>query len=127
MNRFHLTLLTFLGAASISWSAFAHHSGAAFDFMKPKTTQGVVKEFAVANPHLHAVLVIEDGKGMHDCSFEGVSASILYRAGYTRGMVKPGDRITIMYAPRRDGAEGGHIIGLVTAAGKRLNFSQQPN
>ena len=102
--------------------AMAHHSAAQFDFAQRVTIEGVVKEFNVTNPHTWATVEITDDKrGTRDAQYEGHSASHFYRAGYTRGMVKVGDKISILIAPRRDGEDGGFIQAF-TANGKTIGF-----
>lgn len=101
--------------------AGAHHSAAQFDFSKRVTIEGVVKEFNVTNPHTSAVVEVSDEKGTRDVEYEGHSASHFYRAGYTRGMVKEGDEIAILIAPRGDGEDGGFIQAF-TVNGKTVGF-----
>lgn len=93
-----------------AYMAVAHHSAAQFDFSQRVTVEGVVKEWRVVNPHTAAIVELTDeAKGTRDAEYEGHSASHFYRAGYTRGMVKPGDKIAILIAPRQDGEDGGFI------------------
>lgn len=102
--------------------ATAHHSAAQFDFGQRVTIEGVVKKFTVTNPHTWAVVEITDEKrGTRDAEYEGHSASHFYRAGFTRDMVKPGDKVAILIAPRRDGEDGGFIQAF-TANGKTIGF-----
>jgi hypothetical protein len=109
-------LLTLWGA-----TAAAHHSAAQFDFGQKVTIEGVVKSFDVKNPHASAVVEVTDAKGTRDIEFEGHSASHFYRAGYTRDMVKVGDKIAILIAPRNDGGDGGFIQAF-TANGRTVGF-----
>jgi hypothetical protein len=102
--------------------AFAHHSAAIFDFRNPVTAKGRVVAVKVANPHTHMVLTITDAKGTREWTFEGHSASNFYRAGYTRDAVKPGDEISITYAPMRDGKDGGYIVAFTTPSGTHVGF-----
>jgi hypothetical protein len=103
-------------------AALAHHSAAQFDFAQRVTIEGVVKEFNVANPHTWAIVEITDDKrGTRDAEYEGHSASHFLRAGYEIGMVKPGDKVSILIAPRRDGEDGGFIQAF-TANGKTIGF-----
>jgi hypothetical protein len=111
-------------AALVLWSfvAAAHHSAAQFDFSKRVTVHGIVKEFNVVNPHTSAIVELtDDVKGTREAEFEGHSASHFYRAGYTRGMVKPGDEISILIAPRVDGDDGGFIQAF-TVNGETVGF-----
>ena len=102
-------------------AAAAHHSAAQFDFSKRVTINGVIKEFNVTNPHTAAVVEVTDEKGTRDIEFEGHSASHFYRAGYTRDMLKVGDKISILIAPRHDGEDGGFIQAF-TVNGKTVGF-----
>jgi hypothetical protein len=65
--------------------------------------------------------ITDEARGTRDAEYEGHSASHFYRAGYTRGFVKPGDRIAILIAPRHDGEDGGFIQAF-TANGKTIGF-----
>ena len=119
------TLLATVVAAVLALcaaAALAHHSAAQFDFAQRVTIEGVVKEFNVTNPHTWAVVELTDDKrGTRDAQYEGHSASHFYRAGYTRDMVKVGDKIAILIAPRRDGEDGGFIQAF-TVNGKTIGF-----
>jgi len=112
-----------LATVALTSQAVAHHSAAAFDFMKPITITAVVKKFEVINPHSHVVVTVTDKGGTRDVDFEGHSASNFYRAGYTRGSVKAGDKISITFAPRRDGKDGGFLLAFTSPAGKKVGFS----
>ncbi len=94
-----------------SLSAAAHHSAAQYDFGKLVTVVGTVKEFDVRNPHTAATVEVTDAKGTRAVTFEGHSASHFYRSGYTNDMVKAGDKIKLTVAPRKDGRDGGYIVG----------------
>ena len=101
--------------------ASAHHSAAQFDFSKRITVEGTVERFEVKNPHAAAVIAVKDAKGARTVEYEGHSASHFYRAGYTRDMVHVGDKIAILIAPRKDGADGGFIQAF-TVNGKTVGF-----
>ena len=109
--------------ALVLWAAVAeaHHSAAQFDLTKFVTIEGVVKSFAVKNPHTTAVIEITDSKGSREVEYEGHSAGHFYRAGYTNDMVHVGDRIAILISPRRDGADGGFIQAF-TVNGHTVGF-----
>jgi len=104
--------------------AAAHHSAAMFDFRAPKTLKGTVKQVLIKNPHTHMTLTITDTKGTRDWTFEGHSASNFFRAGYTNGLVKAGDQLTITIAPMRDGSDGGYIVSFTAPNGTKVGFSQ---
>jgi hypothetical protein len=102
--------------------ATAHHSAAQFDFAQRVTIEGIVKKFNVANPHTWATVEITDDKrGTRVAEYEGHSASHFIRAGYTIDLAKPGDKIAILIAPRKDGEDGGFIQAF-TVNGKTIGF-----
>jgi hypothetical protein len=103
-------------------SALAHHSAQMYNFAKTEHVDGVVKEIRVINPHMSLTLAISDAQGTHDVAFEGHSVNNFYRAGWRPNMVKVGDKITVRFAPRRDGAEGGYVTGFITAQGHDVAF-----
>src|SRR5690606_3473974 len=125
MSNIAKKLAVTIGAtALLTWGAIAaaHHSAAQFDFSQRVTIEGVVKKWNVVNPHTSAIVEITDEKrGTRDAEYEGPSASHFYRAGYTRDMVKPGDKIAILIAPRHDGEDGGFIQAF-TVNGKTVGF-----
>ena len=98
----------------------AHHSAAQFDFAQNVTVEGVVKHIRVANPHMELTLEVADAKGKHDVAFEGHSANNIYRLGWRKDMVKEGDTVTIVIAPRRDGGDGGYVKSVTTADGHKF-------
>jgi len=115
-------LLAILGVLIGSAPVLAHHSAAMFDFTKRQELEGVVKDIRVINPHMSITLAVTDAKGTRDIAFEGHSVNNFYRAGWRPNMVKVGDKIKVMYAPRKDALEGGYVTGFVTAQGREIGF-----
>ena len=91
--------------------ASAHHSAAMFDRTKQVTVVGTVKDFQWTNPHswLHVVAPAVAGGPAIEWSIEMTSPNLLNRAGWRPATLKPGDRVTIVMAPLRDGANGGQF------------------
>jgi hypothetical protein len=108
-----------LAAAPI---ATAHHSAAMFDFAKTTQVGGVVKAFELINPHMRLTLTVTDAKGTRDIRFEGHSLNNMYRSGYRKDMVKVGDKLTVVIAPKKDGSDGGYVTSGITADGKRFGM-----
>jgi hypothetical protein len=97
-------------------AAFAHHSAIRFDLsIRDNMVSGVVKEWEPANPHTKIVLEVT-----RDIEYEGHSRNNYYRSGWRDGMVKVGDKITLVAAPTRDGSDGGYALGVITADGTRF-------
>jgi Family of unknown function (DUF6152) len=99
-------------------TAVAHHSTAHYDFGQPAQVTGTVKLINAVNPHLRLILLVTDQKGMHEIEFEGHSLNHYYRAGWRKGVVVPGDKITINYSPVKGGEEGGYVTAIQTAKGE---------
>lgn len=110
-----LSLILSVAAAP---AALAHHSAARFDLsVRDNHVSGIVKKFEAANPHTTIVLEITDEKGTRDVEFEGHSRNNYFRSGWREGMVEPGDEVTLIAAPTRDGSDGGYALGVITEDG----------
>jgi hypothetical protein len=116
----HSTILL-LAAMLMPSLALAHHSASRFDLaIRDNMVSGIVKEFTPANPHTKIVLEVTDEKGTRGVEFEGHSRNNYYRSGWRVGMVEPGDRITLVAAPTRDGSDGGYALAVITEDGTRF-------
>src|ERR1700729_3262999 len=89
----------------------AHHSFAMFEPTKTLTFKGTIKTFQWTNPHVIIwVLVQPEGGGpAQEWSLETTSPGVLTRAGWTRQSLKPGDRVSVVFSPLRDGSHGGAL------------------
>lgn len=88
--------------------ALAHHSFAAFEETRVRTLKGTVKTFQWSNPHVtFAVLVRPDDGGEPQAwSIVTSGPAILTRFGWKRDSMKPGDRVSVVCNPLRDGSHG---------------------
>ena len=101
--------------------ASAHHSYAAFDSTKTLQIVGTVVTWEWTNPHAHMQLAALNDKGAPQTfDMEMSSPNILRSGGWTRDSIKPGDKITVQYHPRRDGSPGGTPVTVITADGHVL-------
>lgn len=102
-------------------SAVAHHSFAMFDREKQVTLEGTVREFQWTNPHVFVQLLVKNDKGIdEEWSIEGASPNMLFRRGWTAQSFKPGDRVTVIMNPLRDGQRGGNFVFARLPDGKTL-------
>jgi hypothetical protein len=119
MLRRVVALLSMI-AALTAVPAEAHHSFAAeFDYDLSGTIEGEVVEVLYVNPHArYFVSVIgDDGKAvMWDAQTRSTSA--LTRIGWTRDLIKVGDRVVLEGNLGRDGARKLWIREVRTAAGR---------
>ncbi len=99
-----LSMATLLVAAPTS----AHHSYAKFDETRTRTLEGTVKSFRWSNPHVVLeVWVKPDDRGEpQEWSIETSSPAILTRFGWRRHSMMPGDRVSAICNPLRDGSRG---------------------
>lgn len=120
MKKPALALAVFAIGMAAAPFASAHHSAAMFDFGNTTRVAGVVKQFELINPHMRLTLTVTDAKGTRDIRFEGHSLNNMYRAGYRKDMVKIGDTLTVVIAPKRDGSDGGYVTAGILADGTRF-------
>jgi hypothetical protein len=105
---FRLLIAAALAAAS---PAFAHHSFAAYESDKTLTLTATVESFGWANPHA-TLQVAAQGTGDR-WAIETSSPSILERFGWKSDSLKPGDRISVVFNPMRDGSHQGRLHTVV--------------
>jgi hypothetical protein len=84
----------------------AHHSfGAEFDLDKPITLHGTPVKWEMINPHCYITLDVKNDDGsVTRWSIEMGAPSSLYRNGWRKDSVKPGDDLTISGYRARDGS-----------------------
>ena len=96
----------------------AHHSFAMFDSVKKTTITGTVTRFEWTNPHVFIEVDVPGPNGeVTHWSVELGSPSILQRSGWKFSDVKPGQKITAILNPLRDGRPGGMLYRLTLADG----------
>jgi hypothetical protein len=120
-------LLLAVSLGFVASSATAHHSAAMFDMSKRVTLQGTVKEFQFTNPHswLQVLVVDPDGKTV-EWGFETEGPSTLLRLGIKAKTFKPGDKVTVVASPMRDGRPAGAWISATKADGTVFNLRPGP-
>ncbi len=100
----------------------AHHSFAMFDQSQQVKLEGVVKEFQFTNPHswIQLMVVPSEGAEAEQWSIEALSPNVLMRNGWKRNTLKPGDKISVLINPLRDGKKGGNLILVTLGDGTTL-------
>jgi hypothetical protein len=107
--------------------AFAHHGNAAYDETRPLTLKGTVTKFMWANPHTQIFFDAKDAKGgLVHWDVETLSPGKLARAGWTENAVKPGDQVTVIFSPAKDGTPKGFLQRIVFSDGKQLGMLEHP-
>jgi len=108
MLRKSVIALALVSAVAVVGQASAHHSFAMFDPAKVVTLQGKVKEFRWVNPHVSLFVDVAGPAGQSGVwAVELTSPGNLTRLGWTRQLLKSGDRVSVEINPLRDGQHGG--------------------
>ncbi len=107
--------MKFLGIAGavlmLAGPAFAHHSFAMFDYNKEVTISGELKDLQWTNPHIHIIVNVPNGRGgLAEWDVEGGTPGNLRRTGWSRDVVKPGEKISIVIHPLKNGTTGGMLV-----------------
>jgi Family of unknown function (DUF6152) len=98
--------------------AYGHHSFAMFDQTKQVSMTGTVKEFQFTNPHSWVQLVVTPEAGAaQEWAIEALSPNVLVRSGWKKNSLKPGDKVTVLINPLRDGSFGGNLITITLPSG----------
>jgi hypothetical protein len=102
----------------------SHNSFTQFYRTTEMVQTGTVVRWAFNNPHSWLYLNIENEDGSESMwSFEGSGPVSLITRGITGNTFEPGDTLTFMYCPMRDGRNGGHLGWIRLADGSYLNPS----
>ena len=97
-------------AALLTMTAEAHHSFAMFDRDVEMVKTGTVVRWAFNNPHSWLYVNVKNDDGTETLwSFEGSAPPSLLGRGITGATFEPGDAVTFMFCPLRDGRPGGAI------------------
>ena len=112
--------------------ARAHHGNSAYDEQARVSIKGIVTEFVWTNPHSQIYLDVKDKSGKTvNWGVETNSPAILTRAGWTSRSVKPGDEVTIIMCPAKNGApvayagSGDPGTKVIFSNGKELDFQDK--
>ena len=112
-----------LGGRSLA----AHHSFAMFDSVNKTTITGTVTRFEWTNPHVFIEIDVPGQNGdLKHWSVELGSPSILQRSGWKFSDVKPGEKVTAIVNPLRDGRPGGMLYRLTLADGSMRGNGTAP-
>jgi len=127
MNRIALISLGIVAAAAAT-AASAHHSFAIYDMQQDVEFVGVVETVKFRNPHMAMTLTVADDAETRTINFvEGAPANMLARLGLRPDMIKPGQKITAIGAPRRDDPNAWFLKAIILPDGTRFNALQTPN
>ena len=116
-----LATLTAAGLTLLAAAASAHHSSAGFESEKTIALNGTVREFQWANPHIWIQLNVTAADGAsEEWSVEGGVPNRLFRAGWRPDSFTPGEEVTIVVRPMKDGGKAGIFVGAKFPDGSTL-------
>jgi len=109
-------------------SSLAHHSRAMFDIAKNVTYQGIVTEYRWQNPHSHIVISVgadaRDSSTVGTWDIEASSINLMVSEGWNATIYKPGDPITVVAHPMKNGSKGALLFYAIRPDGSRLYRAQ---
>ena len=100
-----ISWLAGVGLLGLAMPVFAHHSfQAVYDMDAPITVEGTVTKLEWMNPHIYYYVDVEQDDGtVVNYRIEGGTPNSLYRRGWRKDDMKPGDTITVMAFRARNG------------------------
>ena len=110
-------------------AAYAHHSFAAeYDAKKPATLSGVVTKVEWTNPHVHFFIDVKDASGTTTAwEFTMGAVNGLFRRGWAKNMLKPGDEVKVDGYLARDGSHLANARLVTLPDGRRMSGGTMPD
>ncbi len=105
---------------ALTGAAQAHHSFGMFDQQKNVTMTGVIKTYAFRMPHVWFFMDSPGASGAEEWGMEMGSPNLIVRKGWHINSLKPGDKVTVVMHPMRDGSKAGSVVSVVLPDGTTL-------
>jgi hypothetical protein len=111
-NKLNGMLLVAIGVLAVSVPMLAHHGGASYDNEKKTPMSGVVTEWIWANPHCYLKVdeKTDNGEVKH-WVIEASNPPDMSRQGWGKNSFKPGDQVTVLLTPAKNGQPIGRFGG----------------
>ncbi len=106
--------------ALLAGPAGAHHSSAMFDSARTVTLAGTVRMLQWTSPHCWLQVLVPSGTGDVEWSVEMAAPFEMIRRGWKPTTVRPGDKITVVANPARDGSSGAMFVSATGGDGRTL-------
>jgi Family of unknown function (DUF6152) len=121
--KIKLSAFLALALLGISVPLLAHHGAAMYDMEREITVRGTVTDFEWSNPHVLIYADVRDSKGNAKrwiIETRG-GPNVLARAGWNKDTLKPGDQVTLIGHPARDGSNNMRLAKIVLPNGQELD------
>jgi hypothetical protein len=117
-----VSLLAVLTASLlISGPAIAHHSMSMYNRSRDATFKATITDFNWANPHSLITFTVTDERGNSEkWVAEGPGPNRLANHGWSKDSLKPGDQVTIVGNPNKDGSPTMRFERVIFANGEQL-------
>ena len=120
MRRSRVVLLCALLVPALT---IAHHSFAMCDTTRTLELTGTVRGFEWTNPHIWIQVMVDSSAGtQQQWSIGGPSPNRLARECCKSSTLKPGDKITVVSNPLRNGEPGGSLVRVRFPKGRILGM-----
>lgn len=117
-------LAVLAGVMLVAVPLLAHHGFSMFEMDKDVTLTGTVEEYGWANPHTHILVKVgpdaADKSTVGTWDVEGGAPNIMSRQGWSKITYKPGDPITVVVHPLKNGEKGASLFYAIRPDGTRL-------
>jgi hypothetical protein len=97
-----------------------------FEWGKEQSLSATVEKYEWTQPHTFLWVIVDRGHGQaQEWGLEGMSPSWLGRRGWSRHVLKPGDKIAIVYYPLKDHRPGGFYVRIKLPNGRTIDALPQ--
>jgi hypothetical protein len=121
------SMVVAMAALIISVPLSAHHGASEYDMTKLTTVErGTISRFEFANPHVRIYWETKGEKGeVQEWTAEGTTPNILYRSGWNKDSLKPGDQLKLVAGNRcKNGSNCMRLRQIVLGNGQELPVPQ---
>ena len=121
-NRIGVLFAAAFALLIVSAPGWGHHGSAAFDAGKQVTMKGTVTRWFWANPHCFLSYDAKDDSGnVTHWVVETSNPPDMINRGWSKGMFKPGDEVTVTVEPVKSGKPVGRLLDVVLPDGKAMH------
>ena len=115
--KYKLLAVTGVVLLAGSGPAMAHHSIAQYEEDRTVTLNGTVTRFMWTNPHVWIFMNVEDAETGEQVEWRveaGSPVNLMGRGGWEASVLEPGQDVTVILRPMKDGTPLGHFLQVTT-------------